>query len=67
MILIWIIATINMYFFDHKYPKAEDTDLKSYSNELNQQLLIVTISSNKVIHPQDYCADHICQLLNYSH
>ena len=59
-----------MYFFDHKYPKAENTDLKSHSNEekakpavaycdyCHQQLLIVTIASNKVITPQDYCVDH---------
>ena len=33
------IAT-NMYFFDHRYPEAENTDLKSHSNEEEAKLAV---------------------------
>ena len=33
------VAT-NMYFFDHKYPETENTDLKSHSNEEEAKLVV---------------------------
>ena len=33
-------VTTNMYFFDHKYPEAENTDLKSHSNEEEAKLAV---------------------------
>ena len=56
------IAT-NMYFFDHKYPEAENADLKSHSNEEEAKL---TVALCDYFLKQGYSPSKITVLTTYT-